>query len=120
MALLEHLVAIQGAPQCIRSDNGPACIALALRGWLAQRRIRTLSIAPGGPWQNGCGESCTGTVRDECLKMHVLHAVAEARVMLAAYRRQYPEERPHSRLGDRTPAEVKRDWLEHQSSSVGL
>jgi putative transposase len=120
MAILEHLVATHSAPQCIRSDNGPEFIALASRGWLAQHQLRTLYIDPGCPWQNGYAESFNGTVRDECLNMHVFHSVAEARVMLAAYRRQHNEERPHSSLGYRTPAESKRDWLEHQSSSVGL
>jgi putative transposase len=115
MAVLEHLIVTHGAPQFIRSDNGPECIALVIRGWLAQHQMRTLCIAPGCPWQNGYGERFNGTVRDECLDMHVFHSVAEARVMLAAYRRQYNEERPHSSLGYRTPAEFKRDWLEHQS-----
>jgi putative transposase len=120
MAILEPLVAIHGAPQCIRRANGPECIALALRGWRAPHQMRTLSIDPGCPWQNGDGERCNGTVRDECLNRHAFHAVAEARVVLAAYRRLYHEERPHSSLGYRTPAEFKRDWREHQSSSVGL
>jgi putative transposase len=120
MAVLEHLVATHGAPQFIRSDNGPEFIALSIRGWLAQHQTKTLYIDPGRPWQNGYGESFNGTVRDECLNLHVFHSVAEARVMLAAYRRQYNEERPHSSLGYRTPAEFKRDWLERQSSSVGL
>jgi putative transposase len=115
MVVLAHLVATHGAPQCIRSDNGPECIALAIRGWLAQHQMTTLYIAPGCPWQNGYGERFNGTVRDECLNRPVFHAVAEARVMLDAYRRQYNEERPHSSLGYRPPAEFKRDWLERQS-----
>ena len=41
--------------------------------------------------------------------------MTEARVILAAYLREYNEERPHSSLGYRTPAEFKRDWLERQS-----
>jgi len=120
MAILEHLVAIHGAPQFIRSDNGPECIALAVRGWLAQHQMRMLYIDPGFPWQNGYGERFNGTVRDECLHMHAFHSAAEAPVMLAAYRRQYHEERPHSRLGYRTPAAFKRNWRAHQSSSVRL
>jgi putative transposase len=115
LTILERLVVTHGAPQFIRSDNGPEFIALAVRGWLAQHQTRTLYIDPGRPWQNGYGESFNGTVRDECLNMHVFHAVAEARIMLATYRRQYHEERPHSSLGYRTPAEFKRDWLERQS-----
>lgn len=98
-----------------RSDNGPEFIALAVRGWLAQHQMATVYIDPGCPWQNGYGERFNGTVRDECLNMLVLQSVAEARVVLAAYRRQYNEERPHSSLGYRTPAEFKRDWIERQS-----
>jgi putative transposase len=112
LAVLERLVTRHGTPQFIRSDHGPEFMALAIRGWLAQHRTRTLYIDPGCPWQNGYGESFNGTVRDECLNMHVFHSVAEARVTLAAYRRQYNEERPHSSLRYQTPAEFKRDWLE--------
>jgi putative transposase len=49
LAILEPLVAIRGAPQCIRSDNGPECIALALRGWLAPHQRRTLVHRPRRP-----------------------------------------------------------------------
>jgi putative transposase len=120
LTVLERLVVTHGRPQFIRSDNGPEFIALAVRGWLVQHHMRTLYIDPGCPWQNGFGERCNGTVRDECLNMHVFHPVAEARIVLAPYHRQYNEERPHSSLGYRTPAEFKRDWLAQQSPSGGL
>jgi putative transposase len=120
LTILERLVVTHGAPQFIRSDHGPEFIALAVRGWLAQHQTRTSYIDPGCPWQNGYGERFNGTVRDEGLNMHVFHAVAEARIMLATYRRPYNEERPHSSLGHRTPAEFKRDGLERQSLSGRL
>jgi putative transposase len=114
LAILQGLIVTHGAPQFVRSDNGPEFIALAVRGWLAQHQMTTVYIEPGCPWQNGYGERFNGTVRDECLNMHVFQSVAEARVVLAAYCRQYNEERPHSSLGYRTPAEFKREWLERQ------
>jgi putative transposase len=120
LAVLERLVTRHGTPQFIRSDHGPEFIALAIRGWLARHRTRTLYIDPGCPWQNGYGESFNRTVRDECLNMHVFHSVAEARVTLATYRRQYNEERPHSSLRYQTPAEFKRDWLERSPLPGGL
>ncbi len=120
LTVLERLLVTHGRPQFIRSDNGPEFIALAVRGWLVQHHMRTLYIDPGCPWQNGFGERFNGTVRDECLNMHVFHSVAEARIVLATYHRQYNEERPHSSLGYRTPAEFKRDWLAQQSPSGGL
>ena len=115
LAVLEQLVVTHGVPQFVRSDNGPEFIALVVRTWLAQHQMRTLYIDPGRPWQNGYGESFNGKVRDECLNMHSFYSVAEARVVLSVYRRQYNEERPHSSLGYRTPAEFKREWLERQS-----
>jgi putative transposase len=120
MTVLEHLVTLYGAPEFSRSDHGPEFIALAVRGWLAQHQMVTRDIDPGCPWQNGYGERFNGTVRDECLNRPIFQSVAEARVVLAAYRRQYHEERPHSSLGYLTPAEFKRNWLERQSSRVGL
>lgn len=115
MAVLERLVTTYGAPQFIRRDHGPEFITLAVRGWLAQHQMVTLNIDPAGPWQNGYGEHFNGTGRDECLNRPVLQSVAEAQVMLAAYRRQDHEERPHRSLSYRTPAEFTHDWLARPS-----
>jgi putative transposase len=120
VAVLERLVTRHGTPRFSRRDHGPECIALGLRGWLAQPQTRALSLDPGGPWQNGLGERVNGTVRDEGLNRHAFHAVAEARIVLAADRRQDHEERPHRRVGYRTPTAFKRDGLERQSLAGGL
>jgi len=48
--------------------------------------------------------------------MQLFQGVAEARIVLETYRRHYNDERPHSSLGYRTPAEFKRAWLERQVS----
>lgn len=118
--VLDRLFQIHSAPQFLRSDNGPEFVALAVRGWLAQHQTATLYIDPGCPWQNGYEERFNGTVRDECLNLYAFHTVAEARVVLSAYLREYNEARPHSSLGYRTPAEFKREWLDQQSHSTGL
>jgi putative transposase len=114
-AVLAGLFVQHGAPTYLRSDNGPEFIAQALRAWLAHQHTATLYIDPGCPWQNGYGESVGGTVRDECLNLYAFASVVEARVILERYRREYNEERPHSSLGYRTPAQFKRDWSNNQS-----
>lgn len=119
LVVLARLFQQHGAPAFLRSDNGPEFIAWAVRGWLAKQQTTTLYIDPGCPWQNGYGERFNGTVRDACLNMYAFSSVAEARVQLEGYRRQYNEERPHSSLGYRTPAEFKDDWLRSQSQSPG-
>jgi transposase InsO family protein len=75
----------------------------------------TLDLDPGRPWQHGYGERCNGTGRDEWVTRHVFHSVAEAGAVRAGDRRQDNEARPHSRWGDRTPTECKREWLQRQS-----
>jgi putative transposase len=105
------VLAAHGAPAYVRSDNGPEFIAHAIRDWLPRHGAATLYIERGCPWQNGFAESFNGRLRDECLNMLAFHSVAEARVAVEGFRRQYNEERPHSRLAYRTPAEFKRDWL---------
>jgi putative transposase len=77
---LEQLIALHGAPAYMRSDTGPECVAVAVQLWLAQRRVRTLYIDPGCPWQNGKEERFNGTVRDACLNLQLFRSAAEARV----------------------------------------
>ena len=87
---------------------------MAIQTWLTKQQIATLYIDPGCPWQNGKEERFNGTVRDECLNMQLFASVAEAHVHLQVFRRHYNEERPHSALGYRTPAEFKRAWVAAQ------
>jgi putative transposase len=115
---LARLFAAHGAPAYLRSDNGPEFIAQAVQDWLALHQAATLYIDPGCPWQNGFAESFNGTLRDECLNMQAFASVAEARIQIERFRREYNEERPHSRLGYRTPAEFKADWLADQSHTA--
>jgi len=99
IGVLTALVAQHGAPAHLRSDNGAEFVALAVQTWLAQCGVQTLYIEPGKPWQNGKEERFNGTVRDECLNLHVFTSLAEAWVRLSAFRQHYNTERPHSQLG---------------------
>ena len=120
LVVLSRLFRAHGAPQFLRSDNGPEFVALAVRNWLNEQQTATLYIDPGCPWQNAYEERFNGTVRDECLNLYAFHTVAEARVVCGVYLREYNDERPHSSLGYRTPSEFKQEWLERQSEATGL
>jgi len=89
LAVLKRLFETHGAPQFLRSDNGPEFIAVIVRSWLALHQTVTLYIEPGCPWQNGFGESFNGTVRDECLNLYAFNSVTEARLYLDVFRPQY-------------------------------
>jgi putative transposase len=115
IGVLSALVAQHGAPANLRSDNGPEFVAIAVQTWLAECGVQTLYIEPGKPWQNGKEERFNGTVRDECLNLHVFTSLAEACVRLGTFRHHYNHERPHSQLGYLTPLAFKAAWLEAQA-----
>lgn len=58
-------------------------------------------------WQNGNNESFNGKFRDECLSMEWFRNRIDAKIVIEDFRRQYNEVRPHSSLGQLTPAEFK-------------
>ena len=102
---LEWLFMVHGAPQHIRSDNGPEFVAKAVRHWLGKEGCQTIYIEPGSPWENPYIESFNGKFRDECLNMELFRNVDEAQTVVNAWREEYNERRPHSSLGNLTPKE---------------
>jgi putative transposase len=104
LAALAELFIARGPPANIRSDNGPEFIATAVQKWLARIGVTTLYIAPGSPWENGYNESFNGSLRDELLNGEIFYSLAEAKVLIEAWRRHYNTIRPHSSLGYRPPA----------------
>ena len=74
---------------------GPEFIAAAVQQWLAQIGAKTLYITPGSPWENGYCESFNGSLRDELLNGEIFYSLAEARILIEAWRRHYNTVRPH-------------------------
>lgn len=105
ITVVEAAIARYGAPEHIRSDNGPEFIAYAIEDWVARQSIKTIYIKPGSPWENGHIESFHDKLRDECLNRELFGSLAEARVILESWRMEYNEQRPHSSLGYQTPSE---------------
>ena len=104
VATLEYLFELRGAPQFLRSDNGPEFIAQAVRQWLQESMVGTLYIAPGSPWENPYSESFHSRLRDELLNREVFDTLKEAKVLIEDYRLEYNHRRPHSSLAYSTPA----------------
>ena len=101
---LTRLFAEHGPPDYLRSDNGPKMTAKVVRDWLRDLGVKTLFIEPGSPWENGYNESFNGTLREEVLNREIFYTVAEAKVLIEQWRREYNTIRPHSSLGYRPPA----------------
>ena len=104
LSWLQKAIQQHGAPEFLRSDNGPEFIAQIVQRWLKAKRIKTIYIEPGSPWQNGFVESFHGCFRDAYLNREQLWTLTEARVVVGDYRQQYNQVRPHSRLGYESPA----------------
>ena len=107
--VLQGIVAERGVPQAIRCDNGPELTSRHFLAWCLDRKIELVHIEPGRPMQNGRVESFNGRMREECLNVSWFGNLLDARQKIAAWRREYNEERPHSSLGYRTPEEFARE-----------
>ena len=101
---LADLMILRGPPTYVRSDNGPEFIAIALRAWIAAVGSQTAYIEPGSPWEKGYCESFNSKLRDELLNGEMFFSLAEAQVMIEAWRRHFNTVRPHSSLGYLPPA----------------
>ncbi len=127
LATLADLFVQRGPPEHIRSDNGPEFTATAVRAWLGHLGVKTAFIAPDSPWENGYNESFNGKLRDELLDREVFYTLAEARILIDAWRRHYNIVRPHSALGYRPPApetigppKAEAPWMPSGSAALRL
>jgi len=103
--VLTDLFQTRGVPKHIRSDNGPEFIAKAIRRHGKNVGLEMLYVEPGSPWQNGFAEAFFSRLRDELLNVEEFANLAEARWFAARRLKEHNEERPHSSLGYRTPAQ---------------
>jgi putative transposase len=88
----------------VRTDNGPEFTSRAFIAWTQRHGIEHRLIEPGKPMQNGYIETFNGKFRDECLNEHWFTSLAQARAVVAEWRRDYNEVRPHSSCGRMPPA----------------
>ena len=102
MAIFERLA----KPATVVSDNGTELTSMAILRWSKDRDVEWHYIAPGKPQQNGFIESFNARLRDECLNETLFSSLSHARDVLAEWRHDYNNYRPHSRLGNMTPAEM--------------
>ena len=102
--ILDGLAAARGLPQAIRTDNGKEFCGRAMLTWAHQRGVKLFLIEPGKPNQNAYIESFNGRFREECLNEHWFTSLQHAKVIIAAWQREYNEERPKKSLGGLTPS----------------
>ena len=103
--LLLETIRERGAPEFVRSDNGPEFVAKEIRETLLLLGSNSAFIEAGAPWQNGYAESFNARFRDELLATTLFSDLREARALTATWKSHYNHDRPHSALGYATPAE---------------
>jgi putative transposase len=101
--VLDRLAETIGLPDILVMDNGPEFSGRALDTWAYARGVQLRFIRPGKPIENAFVESFNGKFRDECLNEHWFASVAEARMLIEAWRVDYNTVRPHSALWGATP-----------------
>lgn len=103
--VLQRLRDERGLPERIICDNGSEFTSRAFDAWAYSRDVKLEYIQPGKPIQNCFIESFLGSFRDECLKLHWFLSLRDAKREFDRWRRGYNRVRPHSALGDLSPAE---------------
>ena len=103
--VLDQIAKRRPLPSRIVVDNGSEFTSKALDQWAYRHGVELHFIRPGKPIENCFVESFNGRFRDECLNLHWFAHLAEARRVIEAWRVDYNHTRPHSSLGNQTPAE---------------
>jgi putative transposase len=104
VAELDRLVERRGKPLSIVSDNcGEMTIRAALQLTM-ETGIDWHYIPPGKPTQNAFIESFNSKLRGECLNENLFGSLADAIEKIEAWRIDYNITRPHSSIGNQTPA----------------
>lgn len=96
--VLDQAMSRYGPPKSIIVDNGPEFRSKALCEWACQHSIILRFIDPGKPTQNAYIESFNGKFRDECLNQYWFSSCQEAKTVIAKWRDDYNNHRPHSSL----------------------
>ena len=89
-------------------DHGTEFTSRALDEWAYRNGIALDFIRPGKPVENGFIESFNGKLRDECLNANEFLSIEDARCKIEAWRIDYNLHRPHTSLGQLSPAEFLR------------
>jgi putative transposase len=103
--VLETVTAERGLPRTIRVDNGPEFISKPLDWWAYFNGVKLDFSRPEKPTENAFIETFSGKFRQECLNQHWFLLLEDGQEVIAAWREDYNQYRPHSALGDRSPVE---------------
>ena len=80
----------------------------AIHKWANANKVDWHCVDPGKPQQNGFIDSFNGSLRDALQNGEMFDSLTDARRKLAPLALRLYQVRPHSSLGNRPPAQVRR------------
>lgn len=104
-SVLSRIVAQRGKPKRIFCDNGSEFSGRVTDFWAYKQGVTLAFSRPGKPTDNAYIESFNGSFRDECLNCHWFTSLADAKVKIEGWRKDYNETRPHRSLNNLSPRE---------------
>ena len=118
---LDAVIAACGRPKTVVSDNGSELTATIMLRWQQETNVAWHYIQPGKPIQNAFVESFNGRLRDECLNETSFRSLAHVRDLLAEWRDDFNQNRPHTSLKGLTPNEfAARSIQDHNRNGLSL
>ena len=102
---LDAVIVTYGKPVSITCDHGTEFMSRVLEDWAYTRGVQLDVTQPGKPTDNSDIESFNGKLRDECLNVTQFTDITHAQQVIAAWRTDDNEARPHGALGHLTPKE---------------
>lgn len=104
VAEVDKLIERRARPLSIASDNGGGMTSRVVSQSAMDTGIDWHCIAPGKLTQSAFIESFNSKRRDECLNENPFGSLADAVEKIGAWRFDYNTARPHSSIGNQTPA----------------
>ena len=108
---IRNATALGYQPKYLLHDNGQPFKDTAFQQFLANIGIKSKSITPYSPWQNGICERLVGIVRRELLDHIIPLNQRHLERLLTEYVEYYNNVRTHQTLGGETPVESARPPL---------
>lgn len=101
--VLQQIIHWRGAPEEIRTDNGPEFTSAAFVQFCESKQIRIKYIQPGKPVQNAFIERFNRTFREDVLDAYIFNDLNEMKEITENWMEDYNENYPHQALGGISP-----------------
>ena len=111
--------AVRGSPKNLlfHSDQGGQYTGHQFRGLLYDCGVTQSFSAPGVPYDNAPMESFFASLKVEEVHRYRYHGISDLAVSLREYMDFYNNRRPHSSIGNQTPAQAEEIYFKKQSAA---